>query len=96
MSVLQVSDLTVEFGQRRSGRLTAVDHLSMELRAGQTLALVGESGSGKSTVVRALSQLLRPTAGQILIDGLPPGGMAPRCAPTGAGCSWSSRTRMRR
>ena len=73
MSVLQVSDLTVEFGQRRSGRLTAVDHLSMELQAGQTLALVGESGSGKSTVVRALSQLLRPTAGQILIDGRPAG-----------------------
>jgi len=40
----------------------------MTLREGQTLALVGESGSGKSTVVRALSRLLRPAAGQILID----------------------------
>ncbi|HEY9240699.1 MAG TPA: ATP-binding cassette domain-containing protein, partial [Streptosporangiaceae bacterium] len=73
MSVLEARDLTVRFRQRGSGPLTAVDHLSMELRAGQTLALVGESGSGKSTVVRALSQLLRPAAGQILIDGQPAG-----------------------
>jgi peptide/nickel transport system ATP-binding protein len=69
VSVLEVRDLTVQFRQRHGARLTAVDGLSMELRAGQTLALVGESGSGKSTVVRALSQLLRPAAGQILIDG---------------------------
>src|SRR3984957_13776301 len=68
MSTLEVRDLTVEFGQRGGAPLRAVDGLSMTLREGQTLALVGESGSGKSTVVRALSWLLRPAAGQILID----------------------------
>jgi peptide/nickel transport system ATP-binding protein len=68
MSTLEVRDLTVEFGQRGGAPLRAVDGLSMTLREGQTLALVGESGSGKSTVVRALSWLLRPVAGQILID----------------------------
>jgi len=68
MSTLEVRDLTVEFGQRGGTPLRAVDGLSMTLREGQTLALVGESGSGKSTVVRALSRLLRPAAGQILID----------------------------
>ncbi len=68
MSTLEVRDLTVEFGQRGGTSLRAVDGLSMTLREGQTLALVGESGSGKSTVVRALSWLLRPAAGQILID----------------------------
>jgi peptide/nickel transport system ATP-binding protein len=69
MSTLEVRDLTVEFGQRGGPSLRAVDGLSMTLREGQTLALVGESGSGKSTVVRALSWLLRPAAGQIFIDG---------------------------
>src|ERR1700721_866593 len=69
MSTLEVRDLTVEFGQRGGTSLRAGDGLSMTLREGQTLALVGESGSGKSTVVRALSWLLRPAAGQILIDG---------------------------
>jgi peptide/nickel transport system ATP-binding protein len=68
MSTLEVRDLTVEFAQRGGAALRAVDGLSMTLREGQTVALVGESGSGKSTVVRALSWLLRPAAGQILID----------------------------
>jgi peptide/nickel transport system ATP-binding protein len=73
MSVLDVRNLTVEFGQRGGGKLRAVDDLSFELRAGQTLALVGESGSGKSTVVRALAQLQRRTSGEILLDGAPAG-----------------------
>ena len=71
MSVLEVSGLTVEFGQRGGQRFRAVDNLSFTLRAGQTLALVGESGSGKSTVVRALAQLQSRAAGQILLDGQP-------------------------
>ena len=71
MSLLEVSGLTVEFGQRGGQRFRAVDNLSFTLRAGQTLALVGESGSGKSTVVRALAQLQKRTAGDILLDGRP-------------------------
>jgi peptide/nickel transport system ATP-binding protein len=71
VTVLQVTGLTVEFGQRGGAKLRAVDDLSAVLRAGQTLALVGESGSGKSTVVRALAQLQKRTAGQILLDGQP-------------------------
>jgi peptide/nickel transport system ATP-binding protein len=73
VSVLEVTNLTVAFGQRGGGRLTAVDDLSFSLRAGQTLALVGESGSGKSTVVRAAAQLLKPSSGQIRLDGKPAG-----------------------
>jgi peptide/nickel transport system ATP-binding protein len=73
MSVLDVANLTVEFGQRGGAKLTAVDDMSFSLQAGQTLALVGESGSGKSTVVRAVAQLLRPTSGMILLDGQPAG-----------------------
>jgi peptide/nickel transport system ATP-binding protein len=71
VSLLEVSGLTVEFGQRGGARFRAVDNLSFTLRAGQTLALVGESGSGKSTVVRALAQLQKRAAGEILLDGRP-------------------------
>ncbi|HKN99929.1 MAG TPA: ABC transporter ATP-binding protein [Pseudonocardiaceae bacterium] len=71
MNILEVRDLTVRFGQRGGGQLTAVDGLSLTLREGHTLALVGESGSGKSTVVKALSRLLRPDAGELLLHGEP-------------------------
>jgi peptide/nickel transport system ATP-binding protein len=74
VTVLQVTGLTVEFGQRGGAKFRAVDDLSAVLRAGQTLALVGESGSGKSTVVRALAQLQKRAAGQILLDGRPAAG----------------------
>jgi peptide/nickel transport system ATP-binding protein len=69
MSILEVRDLTVRFGQRGGAKLTAVDRLSLTLREGHTLALVGESGSGKSTVVKALSRLLTPDSGEILLRG---------------------------
>jgi peptide/nickel transport system ATP-binding protein len=71
MSILEVRDLTVEYGQRGGARLRAVDQVSLTLREGQTLALVGESGSGKSTVVLAIGQLVRRRAGQILLDDQP-------------------------
>lgn len=48
-----------------------VDHVSFEIRQGSTLALVGESGSGKTTVGLMLLDLIKPTAGQILYNGLP-------------------------
>jgi len=69
VSALTVTDLTVDYRQRGGGRLRAVDGLSFELEPGKTLALVGESGSGKSTVVRALSRFVRPTAGTIELGG---------------------------
>jgi peptide/nickel transport system ATP-binding protein len=70
---LGVSDLTVVFHQRGGPALRAVDNVSFDLAAGQTLALVGESGSGKSSVVRAVAQLAKPSSGRITLDGRPAG-----------------------
>jgi peptide/nickel transport system ATP-binding protein len=69
MSVLEVRQLTVDFAQRRGPKFRAVDHVSFELNAGETLALVGESGSGKSTIARAVSSLVRPSSGEIYLNG---------------------------
>ncbi|MFD8383546.1 ABC transporter ATP-binding protein [Streptomyces sp. NPDC059679] len=69
MTALEVTGLTVDFPQPGGRPFRAVDGVSFALRAGRTLALVGESGSGKSTVVRALSRLVTPTAGAITLDG---------------------------
>jgi peptide/nickel transport system ATP-binding protein len=69
VSVLEVKGLVVDFAQRNASVLRAVDNVSFGLEEGETLALVGESGSGKSTIIRALAHLLRPSAGDILLDG---------------------------
>ncbi|MCC6903257.1 MAG: ABC transporter ATP-binding protein [Polyangiaceae bacterium] len=49
----------------------AVDRVDLHLAPGEKLALVGENGSGKTTLIKLLTRLYRPTAGRILLDGLP-------------------------
>jgi ABC-type microcin C transport system duplicated ATPase subunit YejF len=49
--------------------VTAVEGASLELAAGETLAIVGESGSGKTTLARMLLRLIEPDSGELLIEG---------------------------
>lgn len=73
--VLEVSDLGVHFPIRKGllkrtvGHVKAVDGVSLQVAAGETLALVGESGCGKTTLARAILRLIEPTAGQVTLLG---------------------------
>jgi oligopeptide transport system ATP-binding protein len=54
---------------RKVGDIKAVDDISFDIKRGETLGLVGESGCGKSTTGRAVLQLYRPTAGEVIFKG---------------------------
>src|SRR5690554_5893785 len=71
--VLRVQDLAVYFRVRQGGLfsskvqvLKAVNDVSFELNAGETLGIVGESGCGKSTLARAVLGLITPERGRVL------------------------------
>ncbi|MDF9745436.1 ABC transporter ATP-binding protein [Natrinema salsiterrestre] len=72
MALLEVEDLTVQF-YTDDGVVRAVDGISYEIRAGETVGLVGESGAGKSVASLALLRLIRSpgeiVGGQIRFDG---------------------------
>jgi ABC-type sugar transport system ATPase subunit len=51
--------------------VVAVDELTLEIGAGEVVALVGDNGAGKSTVVKCLAGVFAPTSGRILLEGQP-------------------------
>jgi len=73
--VLEVRNLTKRFDihsglfGRLTSRVHAVENVSFDLHAGETLSLVGESGCGKSTTGRAIMRLIEPQTGSVRVDG---------------------------
>ncbi|MDN6659083.1 MAG: ATP-binding cassette domain-containing protein, partial [Acidipropionibacterium jensenii] len=55
--------------KRRVGTVHAVDHISFDIRAGETLGLVGESGCGKTTTIMSILELARPEEGKVVVLG---------------------------
>jgi branched-chain amino acid transport system ATP-binding protein len=70
--MLQVKDIHVGYG-----RVAVLEGVSLEVPRGGFVALVGSNGAGKSTLLRALSGLLKPSAGEILLAGESLNGLDP-------------------
>jgi heme exporter protein A len=66
---LSTAAITVNALRRDFGERTALDGLSFELGAGQTLLLLGANGAGKTTLLRILAALLRPSGGTVRVLG---------------------------
>jgi len=62
--LLEASEITVRFGG-----LTAVDGVDAVFRAGELVGIIGPNGAGKTTFFNAISGVLRPTSGKLLVDG---------------------------
>jgi peptide/nickel transport system ATP-binding protein len=65
--VLRAEDIVVDFPVAHRKPKRAVDHVSLEMRAGEILGIVGESGSGKTTMARLVAGFLEPTSGTVLL-----------------------------
>lgn len=66
--LLRVEELTRTYDD---GEVKALDHVSLEIRRGEYVAIMGPSGSGKSTLLNLLGALDRPTSGEIYFEGVP-------------------------
>jgi ABC-type lipoprotein export system ATPase subunit len=74
MADIQLIELSKHYQQGRN-TVRALDGVSLDIRGGEFVAIVGRSGSGKTTMLDVVGLLLRPTAGQLLIDGVDTGGL---------------------
>jgi len=71
--LLQIREVTKRYGGR-----AVVNAVSFDVQPGEIFALLGPNGAGKTTLIRMITDILRPDAGEILLDGVRVGGEAKR------------------
>ena len=69
MPIIETRDLTFEYSSGTPFAHTALDRVNISIRQGEFLGIIGHTGSGKSTLIQLLNGLLKPTSGQVLLDG---------------------------
>ena len=68
MSILKIESLCKYYGNKKN-ETKALDGISLEVQTGEFLGIMGSSGSGKSTLLNCVASVIRPTGGQILVNG---------------------------
>ncbi len=69
MSIIEVKDLSFTYGIKTPFEKKAVDSLNLSINEGEIIGLIGHTGSGKSTFVQMLNGLIKPTSGQVFLNG---------------------------
>lgn len=75
MGIIRTKDLVYEYVRRDEegnveGFTTAVDKVSLDVQAGEFIAILGHNGSGKSTLAKHINAILNPTEGTVWVDGM--------------------------
>jgi osmoprotectant transport system ATP-binding protein len=72
-AAIELRDVTLTTPQGR----VLLDHITLSISSGTTVAVLGRSGCGKTTLLRTVNRMVDPTSGQVLLDGKPVGGADP-------------------
>ena len=69
MPMIEVRDLTHVYSAGTPFEKVALDHINLSIESGEFVGVIGHTGSGKSTLIQQFNGLLKPTSGEILVDG---------------------------
>ncbi len=69
MPKIRLEDITYRYSKNTPFEICALDHVSLDIRAGALTGIIGHTGSGKSTMVQLFNGLTRPETGRVLLDG---------------------------
>lgn len=70
MSILELKNICYTYGVGTPFKKKAVNDVSFSVNKGELIGIIGHTGSGKSTLVQMLNGLMKPTSGQVLLDGV--------------------------
>ena len=70
MSILELKNICYTYGVGTPFEKKAVNDVSFSVNKGELIGIIGHTGSGKSTLVQMLNGLMKPTSGQVLLDGV--------------------------
>jgi ABC-type lipoprotein export system ATPase subunit len=75
VGTIEARDLTKKYRHGQPNEVRALDGITLRIEAGEFVSVVGRAGSGKTTLLHALGLLLRPTSGEVAIDGIETAGL---------------------
>ena len=68
-NALELKNISVIYGENTPFRKAALDNITLSFEKGATTGIIGHTGSGKSTLASLMNGLMKPTEGQIFLDG---------------------------